>query len=70
MERKHLERSLLKDFLRGTLPREQVRFLVRHLLSGCPDCTSVASSVYREHPFSLEWETSLDEDHAGDLDAA
>lgn len=70
MEPQHLEGSMLKTFLRGALPREQTRFLVRHLLSGCPDCTSVASSVYWEHPVSRDWETELGEDYAGDLDAA
>jgi hypothetical protein len=70
MKLQHLDRHLLRDFLRGTLPREQTLFLVRHLLSGCPDCTSVASSVYWEHPVSRDWETELGEDYAGDLDAA
>jgi hypothetical protein len=70
MERMHLERSLLKDFMRGTLPRDRARFLVRHLLSGCPECTTLSASVYREHPFPFDWETELAEDDAGDLDAA
>ncbi len=45
----HVERELLDRFLRGEATREEVRQVVRHLLSGCPRCLE---SALRAGPYS------------------
>lgn len=45
----HVERELLDRFLRGEAAREEVRQVVRHLLSGCPRCLE---SALRVGPYS------------------
>lgn len=37
----HPAPARLGSFLRGELSREESRALVRHLLTGCPDCAAV-----------------------------
>jgi hypothetical protein len=39
----HPDPSQIERFMRvGGLPREEVRAIVRHLLTGCPDCVEEA----------------------------
>jgi hypothetical protein len=43
---KHPEPADLESFLRGALPRDAVRALVRHLLTGCPACLRVTRRAW------------------------
>jgi anti-sigma factor RsiW len=36
----HLATARLERFLRGELPREEARAVVRHLLTDCPQCVA------------------------------
>jgi len=43
----HPSRDALVGFLNGELPRAQVAVLVRHMLTGCPECTLIACLARR-----------------------
>ena len=40
----HPERKALERFMKGALPRDQAREVVRHLLSGCGECRQVTGA--------------------------
>ena len=42
----HPSPDLLKRFLSGTLPPEERRRVVRHLLRGCPSCRKVTRELW------------------------
>ncbi len=43
----HPDPGQLERFMRGELPRSQVAALVRHLLTGCPQCREVTGRLWR-----------------------
>lgn len=43
----HPEPSQLERFLRGQLPRTEVRDIVRHLLTGCPRCREETRRLWK-----------------------
>jgi hypothetical protein len=47
----HFSREVLARFLQSTLPREENRDLVRHLLGRCPDCSKLLREVAREEGY-------------------
>ena len=52
----HPDEGRLKAFMRGELPREEVRAIVRHLLAGCPECLKVTRRLFElgERPPGFE----------------
>jgi len=42
----HPEERELQAFLRGELPRDEVRAIVRHLLTACPACRRVTGRLW------------------------
>ncbi len=42
----HPSTEELRSFMRGELRRSQVRGLVRHLLTGCPECLEVTRRLW------------------------
>ena len=46
MASEHPQRELLERFLGGELPPEERRTVVRHLLTGCPQCTTITREIW------------------------
>jgi len=42
----HPSAEELRSFMRGELKRSEVRGLVRHLLTGCPECLEVTRRLW------------------------
>lgn len=42
----HPSAEELRSFMRGELKRSEVRDLVRHLLTGCPECLEVTRRLW------------------------
>jgi hypothetical protein len=53
LEASHPAPAKLGSFLRGELSREENRAVVRHLLTGCPDCAAVLRSLLRHADLML-----------------
>ena len=51
---KHLDRSVLHDFLRGKLGRKENREIVRHLMAGCEPCRRLARELWQGEPVPAE----------------
>ncbi|MBW8874024.1 MAG: hypothetical protein JF614_03605 [Acidobacteria bacterium] len=47
ISQRHPHPSQLERFLRSELPRPQVASIVRHLLTGCPQCREVTGRLWR-----------------------
>lgn len=47
----HISIAVMRDFLSVQLPREEVRRVVRHLLTQCPACASTARRSLRPAKF-------------------
>jgi hypothetical protein len=43
----HPPEAQLERFMRGELSRAEVRPLVRHMLSGCPECLKVTRPIWK-----------------------
>lgn len=52
----HPSQADLKRFMRGELPRPEVRAIVRHLMAGCPECLEVTRRLFElgERPPGFE----------------
>jgi hypothetical protein len=50
----HPDEPLLERFMRGHLSRAEVQHIIRHLLTGCPRCSRVASRFWTFTPWSRE----------------
>ncbi len=50
----HLDRRVLHDFLLGKLDPKENRRVVRHLLSGCAPCGSLARELWTGEPVPAE----------------
>jgi len=48
--RAHPSEADLASLLRGELPRPQAVVVVRHLLTRCPSCLQLASSLWMQGP--------------------
>jgi hypothetical protein len=48
----HPEPQQLERFMRGESPCDECRFIVRHLLTGCPECRVITRRVWElaDHP--------------------
>jgi hypothetical protein len=44
--RKHPEPAELQRFLRGEVSRDEARAILRHLLTGCPECVAVTRPLW------------------------
>jgi hypothetical protein len=44
---RHPDRHDLERFMQGRLSREETRNVVRHLLTGCPECLQVTRPLWR-----------------------
>lgn len=42
----HPDRTQLERFIRGDLPRTEVALIVRHMLTGCPQCLKVTRHLW------------------------
>ena len=42
----HPEPHQLERFMRGESPRDECRLIVRHLLTGCPECAVIARRIW------------------------
>jgi hypothetical protein len=56
----HPESRQLQCFLRGELPRREAREIVRHLLTGCPQCRQVTRRLWK-NPRDLAPDPELQE---------
>jgi hypothetical protein len=52
---RHPDQAKLERLLRGELPREEAPAVIRHLLTGCPQCLSVTRRAWAcgEQPLAL-----------------
>jgi len=48
----HPEPQQLERFMRGESPRDERLLIVRHLLTGCPDCSAITREIwdFADHP--------------------
>ena len=46
LQTNHPAPAVLQRYMRAESPREQARAVVRHLLSGCPECVAVTRSLW------------------------
>ena len=44
---RHPQPSKLESFMRSELPSSEAAGIVRHLLTGCPNCTQVTRRLWR-----------------------
>jgi len=53
--RPHPDERRLAAFMRGELPREEARAVVRHLLTRCPECAAVTRRYWArgDQPYAL-----------------
>jgi len=51
----HPDAETLEHFMRGELPREEAPAVVRHLLTGCPQCLVITRRSWGrgEQPYAL-----------------
>jgi hypothetical protein len=49
-ERSHPDAAKLECFLRGELEKVEVRRVVRHLLTRCPECAAVVRPLWGSSP--------------------
>jgi len=59
-DQEHVSEGLLERFFRGQLSRQETRRLVRHLLTGCPQCTETAAWVGQRSGWDLTGKGELD----------
>ncbi len=52
MPESHPSPGQLEEFFRGSLPRERMGSIIRHLLAGCPQCSSAATAHWPPPPRS------------------
>lgn len=46
MKSQHPTEGQLSDLLRGDMPKDEVRAIVRHLLTGCSECLRVTRKLW------------------------
>ena len=42
----HPEPQQLERFMRGESPRDECRLIVRHFLTGCPECAVITGRIW------------------------
>src|ERR1700686_3978644 len=42
----HPEPAVLQRYMRGESPRDEARAVVRHLLTGCPECVAITRLLW------------------------